>query len=97
MEFLVSRLRQGSSSTNTATHSERPQRHRKANKADPGSCPLVFLALCEFNIFDQQSAPRKNQFQAPTEAHGKTRSKRALLGRFKEPLNPDLGAISSHP
>ena len=46
--------------------------------------------------FDQQSAPRKNQFQAPAEAHEKTRSKRALLGRFKEPLNPDLGAISSH-
>ena len=52
MEFLVSRLRQGSSSTNTATHSKRPQCHRKAKKADPGSCPWVFPVLCEFNVFN---------------------------------------------
>ena len=72
----------------------------KGKQSRSRQLPLSFsspLWIQRIQRFDQQSVPRKNQFQAPAEAHGKTRSKRALLGRFKEPLNPDLGAISSHP
>ena len=72
----------------------------KGKQSRSRQLPLSFsspLWIQRIQRFDQQSVPRKNQSQAPAEAHGKTRSKRALLGRFKEPLNLDLGAISSHP